>query len=646
MQPAMIEVRSPQDRDDALAPTPGGVTNGITYEPADGADVMFAVATGMRVRIVSGGREETPLVLREAKITIFVTDSRIAFACTHYDKGGGWYGTSMLVLPFNAVSKALARRRSSGSTLTGQVRYAWLAAVGGSEKRGGLDSEQLRIVAHQPIDGGFATVYLDFTLPKDVSGPAVAAETARRAARFRLAAGDGRDDADDLASLHELAGTGTVPSQRGSFGLHTFPGWWPVSSASVDLKALIARSGSATPPPAVDTPKPAPPAAVADWSAVFDDGRCIDLDGLTLFGRNPAADPSDVDTFGPSGITLVAIVDESMTVSKTHLSVAVVDGRPVAVDRHSTNGSAVWAAEGPASLAPGEGITLTDGQRVTMGDRSFTVRRNAAPHDDRPAMPRRWTLHLDDGQEADVAPLTLLGRAPGTSAEEARHYGAGGVRRVPLQGEGMAPTHVAVCLQDVPVLIDRSGQWGVTVTSGDTVTTVGPHQQVTLADGDSVFFGGRTVRLAAGEAAPGQPRIAKPPSPAARPNRTQQAQPTGRSQQRPRLPAKPIAIIAGVVIIVLIGGYAWSHRATSQAQVCGDYGAVWKELDDPASLVYGNPVFDAVGDLSSSAARYNGADLSTDAAALQRIADSDSTDEDEISSAMPNIAVMCGGDLD
>jgi hypothetical protein len=66
--------------------------------------------------------------------TVVVTDRRIAFLTTGFDKGGGWTGFGLAGLAVaataNAVSKSRAAKRSAGKVAIGQIRHEWLTSIG------------------------------------------------------------------------------------------------------------------------------------------------------------------------------------------------------------------------------------------------------------------------------------------------------------------------------------------------------------------------------------------------------------------------------------------------------------------------------------------------------------------------------------
>ena len=106
------------------------------------------------------------------------------------------------------------------------------------------------------------------------------------------------------------------------------------------------------------------------WQVRLDDGRLIDVDGMVLIGRNPAARPDETVS------QLISAGADSRMVSKTHLLVGT-DHRGIFVtDRGSTNGTAIANANGQFEpCAPGDRVRVREGQVVSFGDRYLEIRR-------------------------------------------------------------------------------------------------------------------------------------------------------------------------------------------------------------------------------------------------------------------------------
>ena len=116
----------------------------------------------------------------------------------------------------------------------------------------------------------------------------------------------------------------------------------------------------------------APPAADASSPAVvleLDTGARIALPGAgILIGRDPSPAPGD------NGLTLVPIEDPTKSISKTHLALLRTGGAIIAVDRASTNGSAIIREGAEHSLPPGQGVTVRSGDTLLLGDRRALIR--------------------------------------------------------------------------------------------------------------------------------------------------------------------------------------------------------------------------------------------------------------------------------
>lgn len=186
----IVEVPDPSESDrfpemGLLLPVPGIEKNTIVMEDRDGSNVQRLTASEVIFKVGSATRFKD----RKVKIDLFVTDARFALACSNFDKGGGHQffgggGALALDVAVNSLSKIRAKMRSRGKMLVGQVRYPWLRRVGSSPKTGFGSHEKLYF--ETSVKGG-GTTTLELWLPNNVSAAQVAAEVARRAARYRLA---------------------------------------------------------------------------------------------------------------------------------------------------------------------------------------------------------------------------------------------------------------------------------------------------------------------------------------------------------------------------------------------------------------------------------------------------------------------------
>ena len=142
----------------------------------------------------------------------------------------------------------------------------------------------------------------------------------------------------------------------------------PVQAAPVGSPAeAYSETQLAGPPPGYPPSAAAPPQT--GWLAVLDDGRELSLTGLVLLGRNPQPQPGEEDA------QLIKIADETRTVSKSHLAIAVDSGGVFVVDRGSTNGSTVTTSNGVSTrCAVGEVVRVAEGSIVSIGDHWLEIR--------------------------------------------------------------------------------------------------------------------------------------------------------------------------------------------------------------------------------------------------------------------------------
>jgi hypothetical protein len=222
--------------DGLIYPVPApDATNSIVLEQRDGTDIKRIAASGFKVIDLTGGNARRLSAAADLRIDVIITDSRVAFACSKFTKGGGWtpfgLGALPVTLVLNGVSKARAASRRRGKMLVGQIRYPWLAAAGGATKTGFGTSEQLRLCVGTQNQRLLA---LDLTLPKNIDSTAVAAEIVRRTARHRIETNDPKV-AEHIAEFAELAKADPLPSAKGQFGLRAVPEHWPVDPESARL---------------------------------------------------------------------------------------------------------------------------------------------------------------------------------------------------------------------------------------------------------------------------------------------------------------------------------------------------------------------------------------------------------------------------
>ena len=109
-----------------ILPVPGPQANAIVLEARDGQNIQ--TLTARSAELTHNGR--TVFRVRDVRIDVYITDTRVALACSKYDKGGGWIGSPTGMILLNTVSKTRAALRRRGKMMVGQVRYPWVQRVG------------------------------------------------------------------------------------------------------------------------------------------------------------------------------------------------------------------------------------------------------------------------------------------------------------------------------------------------------------------------------------------------------------------------------------------------------------------------------------------------------------------------------------
>ena len=242
-----------------IVPVPGTETDAIVFEPRDGSAVK--TIHGKSIRLDRGG--SLAAKSNDLKLAVYLTDSRLAFACSKFDKGGGWYGGATALIVFNAVSKARAAYRRRGKMLVGQARYPWIIRVGSTSKSG-IGSEERLVIDAQGGDG--ASYRLTIGLPKNLDAAQVASAVANRAAAYRLACDPTVDDVANQ-QLRALAVVGPLPPHptKNHIAFHEFPGASrinPTSARFAPGRSAGTASGAIPPPP------PPPPVSLGAPASV------------------------------------------------------------------------------------------------------------------------------------------------------------------------------------------------------------------------------------------------------------------------------------------------------------------------------------------------------------------------------------------
>jgi hypothetical protein len=231
---AMLAVRTADEEDGRLYPIPGKERGSVETEGWDGQPLRLTGGS-VTVQELSSGTWRTLQRLRDVKLDLLITDSRLVVSCGKFDKGGGWVGFggggALFALAANGVSKARAAHRRHGKLLVGQVRYPWLRCVGYKPKAGWGSHEEIRLgVVTKSGEGERQELFLDIALPKNVDSAAVARAVVTRAAAYRLAYTEVADD--DRPKLVELSEDPSIPAPEAKkFALYDIPRYCYVSTA-------------------------------------------------------------------------------------------------------------------------------------------------------------------------------------------------------------------------------------------------------------------------------------------------------------------------------------------------------------------------------------------------------------------------------
>jgi hypothetical protein len=228
---SILTIRELEDVEDGLLyPIPGEQSNEIEMEEQDGEDAIVMTATALRLQRMKSGADTWTEVMRvrELKASLYITDCRVAIACSKYDKGGGWIGTSPLILPFNAVSKARAAVRRHGKMLVGQIRYPWLGIVGAMEKSGFLSAEELLLRTQDKATND--SLALNITLHKSYPALEMAADIASRAAHYRLKTEPDATPAS-LEIWNSLRDPPPLRPERGKYASYVLGAYWLAQSS-------------------------------------------------------------------------------------------------------------------------------------------------------------------------------------------------------------------------------------------------------------------------------------------------------------------------------------------------------------------------------------------------------------------------------
>ena len=166
-------------------------------------------------------------------VTVVITDRRIAFLTTQFDKGGGWVGFGVAGLAVaataNAVSKSRAAKRSAGKIAIGQIRHEWLTSIGVRYRKPvfGLDT-YVHLAAATTAGAAVIELYKPKVIDEKLARWLVSTVATNRMALLP-------PDSGDLALLQTYADSGKGAVQGANPGDLR----WPLPGSPDDLIANV-----------------------------------------------------------------------------------------------------------------------------------------------------------------------------------------------------------------------------------------------------------------------------------------------------------------------------------------------------------------------------------------------------------------------
>ena len=256
----ILTIRTGESDDGALYPVLGAQRDEVELEALDGPSVTKLYADAAHIFRVIGSSLHEEAHVRDVRLTVYVTDARVAVACSKYDKGGGWRG-GLLAVPLNAISIARAAHRRQGKMLVGHVRYPWLGSVSFSEKTSWSSTDTLRLRDTERVDGNDRDMLLELRFPKGTDVAWLAHAICQRAATYRL-----NNDSDltetEVAQFEALRASGPRPGTPKEFTVYSMPTRYFVTASSAYPKGGAQQRRDGASPP-VSSSQGAPPTQVA-----------------------------------------------------------------------------------------------------------------------------------------------------------------------------------------------------------------------------------------------------------------------------------------------------------------------------------------------------------------------------------------------
>ncbi|MDR1778401.1 MAG: hypothetical protein LBR14_01405 [Clostridiales Family XIII bacterium] len=156
--------------------------HGLTVEFVTLEVTVFRQAPGQQLN------KYKPEMWEQIYISVYVTDSRVAFFCETYDVGGSGAIPGKLHYP-NYIERgayeAAGRKRTRGTVMVGHIRYEWLASVGYRGVKYALYPNVTLTYVDDRNDKW--TVILTLNRKDNAAAAYIANKIAYKAARYKLA---------------------------------------------------------------------------------------------------------------------------------------------------------------------------------------------------------------------------------------------------------------------------------------------------------------------------------------------------------------------------------------------------------------------------------------------------------------------------
>lgn len=236
----------------------------LRWQRIDGQVIGPIAATAVTEMIKDGRRNKFVKIcgIEDAEIYFYLTESRFAFVCPKYDKGGGWVGVGLVETPTaliaNAVSKRRAANRSQGTALVGQVRHPWVWLVQFWQKTGWGTNETVRVYYTNPGPERPAQ-YAEIVLSKNVDAADIAYKLTQSIVRYRLSDRDPKDEQDRTDLTNFLAAGPAKIAVRGKLTDYDIPGDSFIAGGGEKYAPLYPPSSGQNVPVAAPPPKPEQP---------------------------------------------------------------------------------------------------------------------------------------------------------------------------------------------------------------------------------------------------------------------------------------------------------------------------------------------------------------------------------------------------